>query len=621
VSFDSTKNTLEKLLEQVDDGSVQLPEFQRDYVWSEEAVVSLLASIANGYPVGALLLFERGGEVDFQPRPIEGAEVAKGKRPDLLLLDGQQRMTSLYQVLWTERPAMLKNAKGQKVERHIFVDIDRAVAAGVAFEEAVEIVPGDKKRMKAFGKEVDLDLSTSELQFKENKFPLDRTFDCDDWLFGWHGYWKQQGKDVFELMKQFKQTVINRIQKYEMPIIELKKDNGRAAVCTIFEKVNVGGVKLDAFELVTAIYAGEKFDLRRDWSGTTEAHGRLGRIRKHTPEHGVHAQLASLEFLQACTVLHTLEQRNLAREAGKEGLDLPQVSCKRESVLALPLAAYLKYADRVEEGFIEAGGFLNEQKILWGRDVPYPPQVVALAALFAALGSKAKNAAHREKLARWFWSGVLGEYYGSSTETKIARDVPELTGWLDGGSQPRTIEETLLQVSRLRSLRSRGSAAYKGFHALLMRSGCRDFINGKAVELMTLYANPLDIHHIFPKAWCESQGIEPRVYNSIINKTALSADTNRIIGGHAPSIYLDKIEKRGLSSQELDAILATHLVDPTLLRANDFDAFFANREKKLAELASSAMGKAVVADLSAEEGVVGEEDVSIDDEETLEEAA
>lgn len=622
MSFNSTKNTLETLLKHVDEGTLQLPEFQRDYVWTEEAVVSLLASIAKGYPVGALLLLERGGEVDFQPRPIEGTTVAKAKRPDLLLLDGQQRMTSLYQVLWTERPAMLKNPKGQKVERHLFIDIHKAVAAGVPFEEAIEVVSGDKRRMRAFGKDIDLDLSTAELQYAQNMFPLDRVYDEDEWLYGWRDYWRERDQDPYELEKQFKQSVIKRIQKYEMPIIELKKDNGREAVCTIFEKVNVGGVKLDAFELVTAIYAGEEFDLRRDWSGTPDEHGRLGRIRKSTPEHGVHSHLASLEFLQACTVLHTLEHREIARADGRQGLDLPQVTCKRDAVLALPLASYKKHADAVENGFVEAGCFLNEQKILWGRDVPYPPQVVALAALFAALGSKAKNAAHRERLARWYWSGVLGEYYGSATESKIARDVPELTAWLDGGPEPRTLEEALFQISRLHSLRSRGSAAYKGFHALLMRSGCRDFISGKAVELMTVYSNPLDIHHIFPRAWCEAKGIAPRVYNSIINKTALSAETNRVIGGNAPSIYLAKVESRtGMTPSELDAILETHLMDPALLRANDFEAFFADRESRLAALAADAMGKAVVGASGDESGAIGEEDLTVDEEESLEEAA
>ncbi len=622
MSFDSTKNTLEKLLEQVDEGSLQLPEFQRDYVWTEEAVVGLLASIAKGYPVGALLLLERGGEVDFQPRPIEGVEVPKRTQPDLLLLDGQQRMTSLYQVLWTERPAYLKNTKNQKVERHLFVDIRKAVGAAVPFEDAVEIMPGDKRRMKPFGREIDLDLSTPELQYAANMFPLDRVFDEDEWLWGWRDFWRGRDVDTYDLERQFKQVILKRIQKYEMPIIRLTKENGREAVCTIFEKVNVGGVKLDAFELVTAIYAGDEFDLRRDWSGTPDQHGRLGRIRKSTPEHGVHSDLKSLEFLQACTVLHTREVRAAAAAAGKEGLDLPQVSCKRETVLTLPLASFLKHADAVEQGFVEAGGFLNEQKILWGRDVPYPPQVVALAALFASLGPAAKNALYREKLARWFWSVVLGEYYGSATESKIARDVPQLIDWLQGGPEPRTLEEALFQVSRLHSLRSRGSAAYKGFHALLMRSGCRDFISGKAVELMTVYSNPLDIHHIFPKAWCEARSIPPRVYNSIINKTALSAESNRAIGGNAPSIYLTRIEKRtGLSSEQLDDILRTHLIEPAHLRADDFEAFFADREQKLARLAADAMGKAVVGGELADDGAAEDVELSVDEEETLEEAA
>ena len=224
MSFDSTKNTLEKLLEQVDEGSLQLPEFQRDYVWAEEAVVSLLASIAKGYPVGALLLLERGGEVDFQPRLVEGVKLDKPIEPDLLLLDGQQRMTSLYQVLWSARPALLKNAKNQKVERHLFLNVDKAVAAGVSFEDAIEIMPGDKRRMKDFGREIDLDLSTPELQYAAHMVPLDRVFDEDDWLFGWRDHWREREVDTRDTEKLFKQTVIKRIQKYEMPIIRLLKE-------------------------------------------------------------------------------------------------------------------------------------------------------------------------------------------------------------------------------------------------------------------------------------------------------------------------------------------------------------------------------------------------------------
>lgn len=154
-----------------------------------------------------------------------------------------------------------------------------------------------------------------------------------------------------------------------------------------------------------------------------------------------------------------------------------------------------------------------------------------------------------------------------------------------------------------------------------MRSGCRDFINGKPVELMTVYSNPLDIHHIFPKAWCEARGIPPRVFNSIVNRTALSAESNRAIGGSAPLVYLARVEKRtGLTTDQLDDILRTHLIEPTHLRYDDFDAFFAHREQRLAQLAADAMGKAVVSSGTIETGSE-EVELSVDEEETLEEIA
>ncbi len=615
--FDSTKLTLVKLLDQVDEGVIQLPEFQRDYVWGEEAVVSLLASIAKGYPVGALLMLERGGEVDFQPRPIEGTEVRKAQ-PDLLLLDGQQRMTSLYQVLWSKRPVLVKDGKGQRVARHFFVDMRKAVADGVSFEDAIEIVPAEKRRMTSFGREVAFDVSTPEMQYEQHMFPLDRLFDEDDWLYAWRDHWRDR-EDLHELDKRFKQTVIKRVQGYEMPIIRLSKDNGREAVCTIFEKVNVGGVKLDAFELVTAIYAGSSFDLRRDWAGTKTEHGRFGRIRAASPgPHGVNANLSSLEFLQACTILHTREVRAEAQKNGRSGLDLPPVSCKRETLLALPVDAYRRHADAVEKGFIEAAAFLADQRIVFASDVPYPPQIVAMAALNAVAKDKLKSIIARESLARWLWSGILGEQYGSATETKIARDVPDIEAWLDGGQEPRTMSDASFQTARLQRLRTRGSAAYKGFHALLMRQGCRDFVSGKPVELMMVWGNPLDIHHIFPRAWCEKRGLSPAIYNSIVNKTALSAETNRAIGGSAPSIYLSGIEQRhSTSTQVLDSVLRSHLIEPEHLRADDFQAFYAAREAALARLAEVAMGKATA---GAETGGVLDDDLTIDEEAAVEEA-
>lgn len=612
--FDSTKEDLKDLLRHADEGRLQLPEFQRNYVWGDDDVRSLIASVAKGFPVGALLTLASGGQMNFQPRLLEGVP-HKDVQPDELLLDGQQRMTSLYQATYSKQPVRTRTAKGVEVDRFYYLDIKVAVANGADIEDAIIGVPADRIIRKNFGREIELDLSHPAQEFEHDYFPLNQVFDSKNWFYDWRDYWKAKGRDVSDLERDFDRGVVDRIQRYKMPLIRLDKSNSREAICLVFEKVNVGGKKLDAFELVTAIYAADTFDLRADWDGPKNKPkgGRRSRIVEQPNRRDVLAKISNTEFLQACALLHTRDNRIAKVAAGVQGKELPQVSCRRDAVLALPLDAYRTYADRVERGFIEAAAFLNEQKIIWHRDVPYPPQIMALAATFAIMGKGAETAAAKKKLARWFWSITLGELYGSSTETRIARDVTELVEWLaDAGPGPRSLDEAVFQRDRLRSLRIRLSAAYKSLHALMMRRGCRDFIIGKPTDIMTFFNDKIDIHHVFPRDWCLKQGIAPGVFNSIVNKTPLSKASNIAISGDAPSVYLKRIEKKqGLLSAELDDILRSHLIEPEHLRADDFGAFFAARIAALAGVVSGAMEKPVVEDHGANEA---ERDFTADEE-------
>lgn len=614
--FDTTKEDLKAILKRVGDGKLQLPDFQRDYVWDEEDVRSLIASVAQGFPVGALLTLESGGPVEFKPRLLAGVP-PRAVSPEELLLDGQQRMTSLYQVFVSQEAVKTRTPRGRAVKRFFYLDIERAVDGAVSFEEVIVGVPEDRVIRAEFGRTIVLDLSTREQEFEHNMFPLNQVFDNRDWFYDWRDYWKARGRDVQEIERDFYRGTLEAIDDYKMPIIKLGRHNSREAICLVFEKVNVGGKKLDAFELVTAIYASDNFDLREDWNGDgAERTGRRNRMIGSPNRRDVIAPLRSTDFLQACTLLHTRELR-LAKEA--EGLtdrELPQISCRRDALLGLPLEAYRKHADSVEAGFVEAATFLNELNIIWHKDVPYPPQLVGLAAAFALLGPQGRTAAAKERLRQWYWCGALGEMYGSTTETRLARDVPELVQWISGGARPRTIDEALFQRDRLYTLRMRLSAAYKGIHALLMGKGCQDFISGKPTDIMTFFNDQIDIHHVFPQKWCTTQGIKPEVYNSIVNKTPLSKYANIAVGGDAPSIYLHRIEeKQGLTSETLDAILRTHLIEPAHLRNDDFDAFFAARTDALASLVSEAMGKPVVA-ASGQDEV--EEDLPPDELDELE---
>src|SRR5206468_500419 len=135
----------------------------------------------------------------------------------------------------------------------------------------------------------------------------------------------------------------------------------------------------------------------------------------------------------------------------------------------------------------------------------------------------------RNKLTRWFWSGVFGELYGGAVETRIALDLQDLLAWIQqpGAQEPTTVVAAGFQPSRLDTLRTRTSAAYRGLYVLLQREGSKDFFwKARMTELDQGEFN-IDIHHIFPRAWCRARGIPERVFNAIVNKTPISYKANR----------------------------------------------------------------------------------------------
>jgi hypothetical protein len=190
---------------------------------------------------------------------------------------------------------------------------------------------------------------------------------------------------------------------------------------------------------------------------------------------------------------------------------------------------------------------------------------------------------------------VLGELYGGAIESRFARDLPEVVALVRGEAvEPITIHESSFQANRLLTLRTRNSAAYKGLYALLMRDGGRDFRTGEPIEAQTFFDDKVDIHHIFPEKWCKAAGIEPGAYNSVINKTALAARTNRQIGGRAPSKYLLAVEKAaGVGAERMDEVLRSHCITPEHLRADRFWDFYAARAESLLQRIEAATGKTI----------------------------
>jgi len=589
-TFDSTKRLLPEILAGIVKGDIQLPEFQRGWVWDDQHIRSLLVSISRSFPVGAVMLLETGGEARFHLRAIQGVTLPiSDMGAELLILDGQQRLTTLTQVLALKNPVQTRSDKGKPIQRYYYWNIQLALEGADRLEDAIEALEDDKVKRTNFGRDIELDLRTTRKECEQLYFPCNQILNSD----AWEEALQEHAPEKFGLYMQFRRQVLNAFRNYQLPVIQLGKSTTKEAVCMVFEKVNTGGVPLNVFELVTATYAADGYNLREDWHGSP-SQGLSGRYTRLCKE-PVLTQVESTDFLQAISMLHTLDLRRTDVAVGKTGKALQPVSAKRASVLATPLASYKAWAEKVEAGFLLAAKFLRKECVKHPRELPYRSQLAPLAAVLAHLGERWLEPRIYQKLSQWYWCGVLGELYGSAIETRIANDVEDLLFWIEAeGNIPRTVSEASFSPDRLDTMTSRLSAAYKGLNMLVLREGAQDFFWKAKIQELDNEEIALDIHHIFPQHWCEANDIKRAAYNTIVNKTPISYKANRMIGGNKPSAYLLKLQGHAqvqLGDEQMNMILSTHYVDPASLRSDDFDAFYSSRRNALVKIVERAMGK------------------------------
>lgn len=606
-TFDSKKTSLYEILRSIHDGKIQLPDFQRGWVWDDNRIKGILASVAKSFPIGAVMLLENGNEsIRFKTKAIEGAPEVNGKKPELLILDGQQRLTSLYQAIISNKIVKTRNAKGYEIKRWYYIDMQKALDPGTDLEEAIFSINENKIVTENIGRDIVLDLTSREKEFENLMYPVSLVDEYDTWFPAFFEFWEYD-KDKIKFWNEFHRTIILGFNNYSLPVIQMTKENPKEAVCQVFEKVNTGGVSLSVFELLTASFASEEFDLKEDWKA----------IKIAFKPYKVLDKTSEIDFIQAVTLFSTYRRKVDLESSGQKD-NLPAVSAKRKDMLNLELTDYKKYRNQLLVGFIKASKILVENHIFHSRDVPYTTQLVPMAAILSQLGNEIDNVANKNKLMRWFWCGVFGELYGSANETRYALDIVQVVDWIvNDAAEPKTIYDANFMPSRLHTLRTRNSAAYKGIYAILLDENTRDWITGTKIDVSTYFSESIDIHHIFPVAWCEKKenAVSRDDYDSIINKTPLAGRTNRIVSGDAPSKYLERIKKNvGVTEDDFIEILESHVVNPVFLHQNDFRGFFNDRKERILQRIEKAMGKPIMREQS-----ISEEGEYLNDEEIIDE--
>lgn len=362
------------LLERIDLGTVALPNFQRDFDWSDSDIRSLVATVLNGWPMGSLLLIpgDRKTKDFYSPRSFEfGPELSD--IPDYIVLDGQQRLTSLYMVLFDKSPDVFCVRLGEDVD---WEEIDSLDAAVTAVKRSV----WERK------------YGTPEDQWKNRLLPIYALRSAADFY-----NWRDQTKadvDGIAYVSQLYREYLSGLHRYRVPCLVIDKEAPPAAVARIFERVNRTGRRLGVFDLMVAKTFSPTFNLRQEWEAACEQYPRLERFYGD----------------EGTSVLRVISLRVSEDVRSNSVLQLSTLAVRdnwNTAVKALDKA--LEFAES-RLGIVRAD---------W---VPYEGMVIVVGALAwdACLQDRSRD------IESWFWHSVFAGRYAVGSNTTAVSDLRKL---------------------------------------------------------------------------------------------------------------------------------------------------------------------------------------------------
>jgi len=539
---DTPQKELFWLLRQIREREIALPDFQRDFVWDPLATQELITSIANNYPAGSLLAIRNTHEY-FASREFEGAPSLDGHKPTYLILDGQQRLTSLYQAFW---------GTGEYL---YFIRLKNLID-GQDFDEAIFHVRANAQR----GSQAEAlkRYSTLEGQSKDFVLPLNILLGDQDGFQGWVRRVARSTSDlrkrneIEDQLDQIREKWITVIERYKFPVVLLSDQTPPDAVCTIFETLNRTGVKLSVFDLLAARFWPEKVKLRDMWESATNDYPIIQDY--------------------AIDPYYVLQSIALLRPQGAP-------SCKRKDVLSLSAEHVRNTWDRVVKGLDITLTILREDcGVLTPKWLPYITMLIPMAAVLANhLTHKGLEAGSiRTKLVRWFWCSVFSQAYESGANSQAAKDIGELELWFSNEKVPKTLAGISLVPEDLYEVTPRQRAVYRGVIALILSQNPRDFQNVMPLNRSLIEKDMVDDHHIFPDAYLRKSGIiEAKRRECVLNRTLIDRATNQSLSKRSPQDYFGEMRNK-LGDAKFRELLNSHILpgdtdSPLLL--NDFEGF------------------------------------------------
>ncbi|MBK7646958.1 MAG: DUF262 domain-containing protein [Betaproteobacteria bacterium] len=526
---DNHNKKYEALFVEIDTGQIKLPMFQREFVWEKEQSAKLIDSILKGFPIGTFIFWRTKEELRSY-KEVGNHKLPETPKGDYVqyILDGQQRITSLYAI----RKGIRITKDGKEVDyRDIFINLDHDPV------NDEQIVVTEKVAGKHY-------VSVHDVLSK----PLGT-------------FYKTLGHEQADQVEAYK----NKLTNYDFSTITIK-DYPIEVACEVFSRINTGGKALTVFEIMVAktydetkgFDLAEKYELLRD--GSDEEKECLTAAKFETlPE----------SIIMQCVAAITLR------------------AVRSKDILKIRRETFIENWDPMKAALFMAIDFIrSELRVPVSQLVPYPALLVPLTYFFHSTGNKKPSNEQVRLLEQFFYWVGLTVRYNSATESKLSEDFNKMDLIVKGvmpnysGTEisiaPQAIEETWF---------SAGNAYCKAILCLLAYQQPKSFdTNGMVIldNSNLKIASSRNYHHFFPKAYL-ANAAKDKEANLIANITLIDGYSNKHrIGKKAPSEYVGKFEK---SNAELAETLETHLIkdmDTYGIKLNDYDAFVKSRARAIA---------------------------------------
>lgn len=476
--------TIRQVIEKVSNGQVRIPTFQRGFVWEPEMVAYLMDSIYKGYPFGTLLFWRTREALKTEKRigPFDLIEKEAGLPLDYVL-DGQQRITSIFGVFQTE-----------------LTPIDNASEFNIYFDFTVN---PDAQETQFFA------LEDNQVDVAKH-FPLKCLFDPVKYREKTDGLNAGIIPIIDELQTKFKEARIP---------IQFIETEDKAKVAIVFERINRKGVELDTFQLLNAWTWSETFELQKYFE----------ELQDELEPFGFKGVGEDVDLILRCAA----------------GIISDNASAK--SLIELNGNEVRNRFQEITNGLKGAIDFLHSNlKVEKLANLPYNVLLIPLSSFFAIPGNKqlVYNDDQRKILIKWFWRASFSKRFSAGVLRNLNRDVAEAKKLRVG--QINNLADFKVELTKDYYKDNQfkiGAVNSKTLILQLAQKTPRSFISGSPVVLRNVLQdyNRNEFHHIFPKAFLTSQHKSDKEINCLANFSFMSKADNNQLGGVAPSIYKNKM--------------------------------------------------------------------------------